>query len=201
VEWEGIFLGGVAPAPLWVTPRALTRVHNQWRTAIGSDKYEEPTYDDFNRRYRRFERAIEPDGPLLNPRGEVVGINAMIFDGDLAVSIPSHVASEWTVAPTRGRTYLGASVAPADFPAPLRKGAWADRNAGLLVVEIAPAGPAARAGLATGDLLLDAACRPLEGVAALRDLLIEQAGRVVRLYCARGGAIIPIDINLGERGA
>jgi serine protease Do len=140
-------------------------------------------------------------GPLLNARGEVVGINAMIFGGDLAVSIPSHVASEWTVAPTRGRTYLGASVAPADFPASLRKGAWAQREHGLLVVEVAPDGPAARAGLAVGDLLLDAAGTPLEDVAALRDLLTEQAARVVRLYLVREGAIIPIDINLGERGA
>jgi serine protease Do len=140
-------------------------------------------------------------GPLLNARGEVVGINAMIFGGDLAVSIPRHVASEWTVAPARGRTFLGASVAPAGFPAPLRKGAWANRNVGLLVVEIAPGGPAARAGLAVGDLLLDAAGTPLEGIAALRELLTEHAARVVRLYLARDGAIIPIDINLGERGA
>ena len=125
----------------------------------------------------------------------------MIFGGDLAVSIPSHVASEWTVAPTRGRSYLGASVAPADFPVPLRMGAWAQRKQGLLVVEIAPDGPAVRAGLAVGDLLLDAAGTPLEGVAALRELLTEQAARVVRLYLARDGAIIPIDINLGERGA
>jgi serine protease Do len=157
-----------------------------------------------------FDRYIQTDaainlgnsgGPLINARGEVVGINAMIFGGDLAVSIPSHVASEWTVAPTRGRTYLGASVAPAEFPAPLRKGAWANRTAGLLVVEIAPAGPAARAGLAVGDLLLDAAGTPLDGIPALRELLTEQAGRVVRMYCAREGAIVPIDINLGERGA
>jgi serine protease Do len=140
-------------------------------------------------------------GPLLNARGEVVGINAMIFGGDLAVSIPSHVASEWTVAPARGRTYLGASVAPAEFPAALRKGAWANRNAGLLVVETAPDGPAARAGLTLGDLLLDAAGTPLETVAALRELLTEHAARVVRLYLARDGAIVPIDINLGERGA
>jgi serine protease Do len=140
-------------------------------------------------------------GPLLNARGEVVGINAMIFGGDLAVSIPSHVASEWTVAPTRGRTYLGASVAPAEFPAPLRNGAWAGRKGGLLVVEIAPGGPAERAGLAVGDLLLDAAGAPLEDVAALRELLSERAGRVLRLYCARAGAVAPIDINLGERGA
>jgi S1-C subfamily serine protease len=83
----------------------------------------------------------------------------------------------------------------------MRKGAWAQRMQGLLVVEIAPDGPAVRAGLAVGDLLLDAAGTPLEGVAALRELLAEQAARVVRLYLARAGAIIPIDINLGERGA
>ena len=109
--------------------------------------------------------------------------------------------SEWTVAPTRGRAYLGASVAPAEFPALLRKGAWANRNVGLLVVEIVPDGPAARAGLTVGDLLVDAAGTPLEGIAVLRDLLTEQAARVVRLYLARDGAIVPIDINLGERGA
>ena len=38
-------------------------------------------------------------------------------------------------------------------------------------------------------------------IAALRALLTEHAARAVRLYCARNGAIIPIDINLGERGA
>jgi hypothetical protein len=35
----------------------------------------------------------------------------------------------------------------------------------------------------------------------LRELLTEYAARVVRLYLARDGAIFPIDINLGERGA
>jgi S1-C subfamily serine protease len=69
-----------------------------------------------------------------------------------------------------------------------------------LVVEIALGGPAARAGLAVGDLLLDAAGTSLEGVAALRELLTEHAARVVRLYLARDGAVVPLDINLGERG-
>src|SRR5215211_8889420 len=41
-------------------------------------------------------------GPLLNARGEVVGINAMIFGGDLAVAIPSHVTTAW-VAGLPGR--------------------------------------------------------------------------------------------------
>lgn len=40
-------------------------------------------------------------GPLLNAAGAVVGINAMIFGGDLSVAIPSHVVGQvvkaWTV--------------------------------------------------------------------------------------------------------
>src|SRR5215211_5851135 len=91
-------------------------------------------------------------GPLLNARGEVVGINAMIFGGDLAAAIPSHVASEWTVEPSRGRTYLGASVQPAPFPPANRRGAWTNRELALLVTEVAPGGPADGANLRTGDL-------------------------------------------------
>ena len=34
-------------------------------------------------------------GPLLNANAEVVGINAMIFGGDLAVAIPTHGAAAW----------------------------------------------------------------------------------------------------------
>ncbi|HET9493400.1 MAG TPA: trypsin-like peptidase domain-containing protein, partial [Chloroflexia bacterium] len=30
-------------------------------------------------------------GPLLNARGEVIGINSMIFGGDLSIAVPSHV--------------------------------------------------------------------------------------------------------------
>jgi len=51
-------------------------------------------------------------GPLLNARGAVVGITAMIFGGDLTVAIPSHVASAWVAGlPTR-RVYLGVGVRP-----------------------------------------------------------------------------------------
>ncbi len=140
-------------------------------------------------------------GPLLNARGEVIGINAMIFGGDLAVAIPSHVASEWTVAPSRGRTYLGATVQLASFPPAIRRGAWADRRAALLVTAIAPGGPGARGGLRAGDLLLDAAGAPTESVEALHAALAQHAALAVRMYLLREGAIVPIDVNLGECGA
>ncbi|MBX0328548.1 trypsin-like peptidase domain-containing protein [Oscillochloris sp. ZM17-4] len=34
-------------------------------------------------------------GPLINAQAEMIGINAMIFGGDLSVAIPSHVALGW----------------------------------------------------------------------------------------------------------
>src|SRR6266852_3386633 len=34
-------------------------------------------------------------GPLLDADGKVVGVNAMVFGGDLAVSIPSNVVISW----------------------------------------------------------------------------------------------------------
>jgi serine protease Do len=37
-------------------------------------------------------------GPLLDARGEVVGLNAMVVGGDLAVAIPSDVVRRWLAA-------------------------------------------------------------------------------------------------------
>jgi serine protease Do len=160
--------------------------------------------DEHTAQYVRSDVRLAPGnsgGPLLNARGEVIGINAMIFGGDMAVAIPSHVASEWTVAPSRGRTDLGATVQLASFPPAIRHGAWASRRAALLVTAVAPGGPGERGGLRAGDLLLDAAGAPTESSEALHAALATHAAPVVRMYLLREDAIIPIDVYLGERGA
>jgi serine protease Do len=138
-------------------------------------------------------------GPLVNARGEVIGINAMVFGGDLAVAIPSHVASAWTVTSPEPRqaARLGVGVQAAELPAALRQGAWAGRQAGLLVVAVEPDSPAGRAPLLVGDLLLDAASGPLENAGALRDVLAEHAGQPLRFYLLRAGAVMPVEVSLG----
>lgn len=40
-------------------------------------------------------------GPLLDATGAVIGINAMIFGGDLSVAIPSHIVAEWIAGSNR----------------------------------------------------------------------------------------------------
>jgi serine protease Do len=34
-------------------------------------------------------------GPLLDAKGEVVGLNAMVIGGDLSIAIPSDVVQRW----------------------------------------------------------------------------------------------------------
>jgi serine protease Do len=111
--------------------------------------------------------AINPGnsgGPLVNAVGEVVGVNSSIFSttgGSVGIgfAIPIEralrVADELRRHGTVRRAWVGLDVTGAED---LR--AW-KRAGGLRVTEVAPGGPAARAGLAAEDVLLAAHGRPI----------------------------------------
>jgi serine protease Do len=106
--------------------------------------------------------AINPGnsgGPLANARGEVVGVNSSIFSNTgesvgIGFAIPIEralrVSDELRRYGKVRRAWVGLDVAGADD---LR--AW-KTSGGLRVAEVAPAGPAQRAGLREGDVLLEA---------------------------------------------
>lgn len=136
-------------------------------------------------------------GPLLNAKGQVVGINAMIFDR-LALSIPSNAASAWLAGRRERRPRLGARVRPVELPTVLRRKDRA-REAGLMVVAVERGGPAERSGLLVGDVLLGAADRPVKDIESLLDA-IARAGGTVRLRVMRGGEVSFVDVDLGVSG-
>lgn len=139
-------------------------------------------------------------GPLLNARGEVIGINAMIFGGDLSVAIPSRFAREWIASGMAGRAWLGLGVQSVELPAALRQGARADQERSLLVVAVAAGGPAARAGVLIGDLLLALDGTPLgEPEELLAALAGRRPGAPVSLSLARAGIEQQIDVILSDR--
>jgi S1-C subfamily serine protease len=133
----------------------------------------------------------------LNARGEVVGINAMIF-GSLALSIPSNAASAWLAGAKEPRPRLGVGLLPVGLPAALRRRDRI-RKAGLMVVAIEGGGPADRAGLLVGDVLLGVADEPADDVESLLDILA-RAGDTVRLRVVRSGAVSEIYVDLGAKG-
>ena len=152
-------------------------------------------------RYLRSDVALAPGnsgGPLLNARGEVVGINAMIF-GRLALSIPSNAASTWLAGAGQRRPRLGVRVLPVELPASLRSANREAAEAGLMIAAVEAEGPGGRAGLLVGDILLGVGDGTPEDATTLLDD-IARAGDAVRLRVMRGGKISFVDVRPGARG-
>ncbi len=140
-------------------------------------------------------------GPLLDARGDVVGINAMIFGGDLAVSIPSDVVSNW-IGIQRRQIELNFEVMPIEIPANLRKGIAAKRESGLLVVATNFNGASEQTDMFIGDVLLDVLdgkvdIHPLDDVTSLVEGLARfDPEAKVGFQVIRGGDITMIEVPL-----
>ncbi len=148
-------------------------------------------------RYVQSDVALAPGnsgGPLLNARGEVVGINAMIF-GSLALSVPSNAAGVWVAGRLRPR--LGVGVLPVELPASMRREGI--EGSGLVIAAVEGGSPANRAGLLVGDVLLGALGEPLSDVESLLGAVARAEG-VIPLRVMRGGKISVMDVPLGEAG-
>jgi S1-C subfamily serine protease len=89
------------------------------------------------------------------------------------------------------RAYLGLVSMPAPLPAPLRE--RFGRASGLRVGEVVPGGPADRAGLRAGDLLLTAAGKPVEKAQDLQRLMFDDAiGKPFAITVMRNGALVDV---------
>ena len=100
-------------------------------------------------------------GPLFNQRGEVIGINSRIFSGTggymgLSFSIPIDAAMEvYEQLKTNGkveRAYLG--IYPQDIDRNLAEAYNLARPQGALLTRVSPDSPAQKAGLKSGDIIL-----------------------------------------------
>src|SRR5919197_206208 len=114
-------------------------------------------YDDFI----QTDAPINPGnsgGPLFNMQGEMVGINTAIVSSGQGIgfAIPINIAKplipqlEKTGKVTRG--YLGVSIQ--SIAPDLAKALKLEDRQGALVAEVVPGGPAARAGIQQGDVIV-----------------------------------------------
>jgi serine protease Do len=152
-------------------------------------------------RYVRSDVALAPGnsgGPLLNARGEVVGINAMIF-GRLALSIPSNAANSWLAGARERGPRLGVRVLPVELPAFLRRANREAAESGLMIAAVEGGSPAERAGLLVGDVLLGVGDETPDEAGSLLNAIV-RAPDTVRLRVMRGGKISFVDVNLGAPG-
>jgi serine protease Do len=117
-------------------------------------------------------------GPLTDVEGRVIGINSMVA-GRLALAIPSNEVQRFLQGQA-GRNWLGVTLTPVRLPRGSRQ------PIGLLVVEIAPRGPAADASLLPGDILLGAGGKKFRSAENLSDVLEEGGAPALRFEFLRG---------------
>jgi serine protease Do len=101
-------------------------------------------------------------GPLVDPDGRLLGLNAVRREGGLILAIPADEALKQIAAgEVRQRPRLGVALAHPRATRKLRAAVGLPDRAGLLVHAVADGSPAAAAGVQRGDLIVGAAGSPV----------------------------------------
>jgi serine protease Do len=132
-------------------------------------------------------------GPLVDPAGNLLGINSIRLDGGLILAAPANAAAKERVlllargeAPVSHR--LGVAVAPPRAARRMRRAVGLPERDGLLVRAVEEGGPAELAGIERGDLIVAAGGREIDGVEALYSVLdgLPPSGGELELTVVRG---------------
>jgi serine protease Do len=142
-------------------------------------------------------------GPLINMQGEVVGINtAIIASGQgIGFAIPINMAKE--IVPqlqkkghvTRGLLGVGIQ----DVTPELAKSFGLKEKKGALVAGVTPGGPAEKAGLEPGDVIVEFDGRPVADSKELpRIVASTPVGKAVTVKVLRDGKSVERQVKVGE---
>lgn len=160
----------------------------------------------------RLERYVQTDatpflglsgGPLVDAKGDVLGILTAAFGRGTAFAVPAGLA--WPVAAklaeggSMKRGYLGILSQPVRLPESQRVGLT--QKGGLLVVGVEDGSPAGEGGVLLGDIIATLDGRPVEETEDLLMLLTgEMVGDEVQVGVVRGGEFATVRLTVGERG-
>src|SRR5262245_5207871 len=145
-------------------------------------------------------------GPLINARGEVIGINAAISSraSNIGFAVPINQAS--AILPQlrdRGRVsrgYIG--VALKDVDRDLQQSLGLKSAHGALVQDVTAGSPGARAGVRTYDLIVAVDGKAVvSNDALIRESAARQPGSVAALQIIRDGRTLTLPVKLAERPA
>jgi len=163
------------------------------------------SYQDF----LQTDAAINPGnsgGPLLNLRGEVIGVNTIIVSGSggfegIGLSIPSnisqHVAKLLITHGKVERGWLGLSAQ--DMTPETAKSIAVEFRRGALIGDVVKGGPAERAGIKKNDIVIAFQGKDITNAAMLRnEISLSPIGKDVRMVVLRAGKRQEIIVRIGN---
>jgi serine protease Do len=163
-------------------------------------------YEDFI----QTDAAINPGnsgGPLVNIEGEVVGINTAIFSRSggyqgIGFAIPINMAKNiMDSLITKGkvvRGWLGVMIQPVTQD--MAKSFNLEEATGALVGDVLKDGPAEKAGIKHGDVIISFDGQSIDGPNTLRNIVAQtEVGKNVSVVIIRDGKEQTINVTVGER--
>ncbi len=144
-------------------------------------------------------------GPVLDGEGRLLGINTSRLGEGFYLAIPADAALRGRVeALGRGESAaplrLGIAIAPGHMARRMRRAVGLPERDGLLVRDVSEDSPAARAGLAGGDLIVTADGQSANTVDDLFDALQAARSGAIELVVVRGADERTIQVALAEDG-
>ena len=152
--------------------------------------------------------AINPGnsgGPLLNIRGEVIGMNTSIIsdraaNSGIGFAVPINTVLDLLDELRGGKVTRGViGVQIGDVPREDCQVLGLDAPRGVIVSTIAPNGPADEAGMEPGDVIVAYGGEPVEDSADLQSRVVgTRPGTGVAVGVIRNGEPVTLDVTIGE---
>ncbi|MEO7145188.1 MAG: DegQ family serine endoprotease [Bryobacteraceae bacterium] len=172
------------------------------RAGLGIEEYED---------FIQTDASINPGnsgGALINTRGEMIGINTAILSGNgggnqgigfaIPVSLASNVMNQIEEHGKVSRGYMGATVQ--QVSPSLAKAFGLSANTGVALTQIEPGSPSAKAGLKSGDVVVELNGQPVTDVDAFRLQIAELGpGATAHMKLYRDGHSMDATVSLAQR--
>ena len=185
---------GYGPRASW---GVVSAVGGAWRTSRGGEVD----------RFLRVDLVLYPGfsgGPLVDASGKVVGLVTSGLSRELELAVPTstvtRVVDELLATGRISRGYLGIGLQAVALPEALRHLAPGSGTRGLMAVSIETDGPASRAGLMLGDVLVAVAGTPLHDPGDVQAAIAgRKVGTAVTVSLIRAGTPLEVAVTLAER--
>jgi serine protease Do len=160
------------------------------------------SYDDFI----QTDAPINPGnsgGPLFNLEGEVVGVNtAIVYRGQgigfaIPINLTKSVIDQLKETGTVIRGWLGVLIQ--QITPEIAEGLGIKDVKGVLVSDVTPDGPAAKAGIKRGDIIVDFNGKTIDNMSELTTMVAQNApGSDVNVKVLRSGEVSDFNVTLGK---
>lgn len=143
-------------------------------------------------------------GPIVDREGRLLGVNTNRLGEGFYAAIPADAQLRARVdglarGESASRRHLGVGLVPGRAARHLRRSVGLPDRDGVLVREVQEGSPAARAGIRRGDLIVEAAGRPVTGIDDLYTALDGlDDGQSLALGIVRGADELSLSVTFGD---